>query len=186
MIYNEKLFKLNDGSFAIAKSPKVVDARKLINNIIRVAESTHELLSEPEDFKPFLEDITKEEKFIESFNNNQNYLICVYVNDEIIGNCALNFKTHLKDKHRATVGIAIEKEYQDKGIGSFLFDEMINIAKNTEGVEQLELDVAKTNERAKHLYSKKGFVKVGDLPHELKLSDGSYIDGEKMVLFLNN
>ena len=185
MIYKEKLFKLKDGSFAIAKSPKTSDALKLLNNIIRVASVTHELLSEPEDFKPFLDDISKEEKFIDASNNGKNYLICVYVNDDIVGNCALRFNTHKKDMHRASVGIAIDKEYWGKGIGSFLFDEMIELAKETEGVEQLELSVAKTNERAKHLYMKKGFVKTGEIPHQLKVSDEEYIDGELMTLFLN-
>lgn len=185
MIYKEKKFKLKDGTIAIAKSPKVSDAKLVLNSIINVASSTHELLSEPEDFTSYLKDISKEEKFIESFNENKNYFICVYVNDSIIGNCSITFKEHIKDRHRATLGIAIEKEYQDKGIGSFLFDEMIDIARNTKGIEQLELDVAKTNLRAKHLYTKKGFVKVGELPRQLKISDGNYIDGESMVLFLN-
>ena len=55
----------------------------------------------------------------------------------------------------------------------------------TEGIEQLELGVIANNEKAKRLYTKKGFVKTGDIPHELKLKDGTYLDGETMVLFLN-
>ena len=34
-------------------------------------------------------------------------------------------------------------------------------------------------------FYKKGFIKTGDIPHELKLKDGTYLDGETMVLFLN-
>ena len=32
--------------------------------------------------------------------------------------------------------------------------------------------------------SSKGFVKTGEHPHELHLIDGTYLDGETMVLFL--
>ena len=62
---------------------------------------------------------------------------------------------------------------------------MIKLAKETEGIEQIELDVVAVNERAKHLYTKKGFKKVGDIPHQLKLSNGTYLDGESMILVLD-
>ena len=184
MLYSPKEFILRDGTKILLKSPEVSDARMLLDNIIKIASSTNYLLSEPEDFNKYLEDITKEEAFISSFNNNKHYLICVYIDGVIKGTISLIFNQHKKDKHRATIGIAIQKEYQDKGIGSILFDEVIDIAKNTEGVDQLELDVVSTNERAKHLYTKKGFVKTGTIPRQLKLEDGTYLDGDMMVLYL--
>ena len=82
-------------------------------------------------------------------------------------------------------GLAVSEEYRGLGIGSILFDIMIDLAKKTPGIEQIELDVIGVNERAKRLYTSKGFVKVGDKPHQLKLKDGTYLDGENMVLFLN-
>ena len=185
MIYEAKEFVLKDGTTVVLKTPEIGDASKLLHNIIAVASSTDYLLSVPEDFDAFVKDIKKEEEYISSFKTNNNYLIAVYLNDEIIGNSALNFLTHQKDKHRANVGIAIQKDYWDKGIGSILFDEMIKLAKETEGIEQIELDVIAVNERAKHLYTKKGFKKVGDIPHQLKLSNGTYLDGESMILVLH-
>ncbi|MBP5342952.1 GNAT family N-acetyltransferase [bacterium] len=184
MIYKPKEFILKDGTKVILKSPEKGDARILLDNIIKVASSTDNLLSEPEDYNAYVTNIEKEETFIESYNTNKNYLICVYLNGKIIGNSSLNFHNHIKDRHRSSVGIAIQKEYWGLGIGSILFDEMIKIAKNTEGIEQIELDVISTNERAKNLYTKKGFVKVGDIPHQLKLKDGRYLNGESMILFL--
>lgn len=185
MIYPAKEFVLKNGLKVIVKSPEVSDALNLLDSVVNVAKSTDFLLGEPEDYDKYYQDIKLEEDFINSFINNKDYLLCVYLNDKIIGNSALRFFTHFKDRHRVNVGIAIQKEYQGLGIGSLLFDIMIDIAKHTEGIEQMELDVISTNEKAKRLYTKKGFVKTGDLPHELKLKDGTYLDSELMVLFLN-
>ena len=185
MIYKSKEFILKDGTKVVFKTPEVEDAKKLLNHIIAVASSTNNLLSEPKDFQKYLDDISLEEKYINSAREGKNYTIAVYVQERIVGVCSLDFHTHQKDQHRARVGIAIQKDYQDKGIGSLLFDELIRLAKETEGIEQLELDVISTNDMAKHLYRKKGFVKVGDIPHQLKLKDDTYLNGESMVLFLN-
>lgn len=185
MIYKAQEFTLKNGLKVTLKSPEVSDAQKLLNFIVSVASITDYILSTPKDFEGFLKDITKEEKYIDSYKENKDYLICVYHDGEIIGDCSLAFHRHEKDAHRATVGIAVGKEYWGLGIGSLLFEEMIKLAKNEPGIEQIELSVIANNERAKRLYTKKGFVKVGDIPHQLKLKDGSYLDGENMVLFLN-
>ena len=185
MIQPAHEFILKNGLKVTVKSPDVSDAKKLLDNVTNVAASTPFLLSEPEDYDKYYQDMKLEENFINYSINNKDYLLCVYLDDEIIGNSMLRFNSHLKDKHRVNIGIAIQKEYQGIGIGSLLFDIMIDLAKQSEGVEQIELGVIKGNEKAKRLYLKKGFVKTGDIPHELKLKDGTYLDGETMVLFLN-
>ena len=184
MIFEEKEYVLKNGLKIILKTPEIKDAKMLLNNIITCTKESEYLLSTERDFQKYIDDITLEEKFIEGFKNNKNCLIAVYSNNIIIGNCVINFKNSVKNSHRASVGIAIQKDYWGMGIGSILFDELIGIAKATPGVEQIELDVVKNNERAKKLYEKKGFVKTGDIPRQLKLNDGRYLDGESMVLFL--
>ena len=183
MIYEPREFQLKDGTKVVFKSPELGDAKLMIDNIVAVASITENLLSTPHDFDKYYADISLEEKWIVSNREGPNYLIAVYLNGVIIGSCSLDMHPQEKVKHRATIGIAIQKPYWGKGLGSLLFDEMIKIGKET-GLEQIELDVIASNKRAKHLYTKKGFVKTGNLPHELKLKDGSYLDGETMVLFL--
>lgn len=185
MVYNPKEVSLKDGTVVILKTPEVKDAKMMLDNIINVANSTDYLLSAASDFQKYLDDISKEEAFIAAKRESKDHMVAVYLNDVIIGCCSLDLHFHEKDKHRAVIGIAIQKPYWDKGIGSILFDELIEIAKNTEGIEQIELDVIANNARAKHLYTKKGFVKTGDIPHQLKLKDGIYLNGETMVLFLD-
>lgn len=185
MIYQRKEFVLKNGTKLILKSPEQSDAKMLLNQIVKTTSQTDYLLSTPNDFD---EDISKEEEFISRFNESNDYLICAYVDGIIVGNSALKFLKHAKDKHRAKVGIAIMKEYWGLGIGSIMFDEIIDIAKNTSGIEQIELDggVIAENKRAISLYTKKGFVKTGTIPHELKLNDGTYLDGILMTLFLKD
>ena len=184
MIYEPKEFILKNGLKVIIRSPEKEDARELIDQIMDVAGSTDYLLSVPQDFQPYLDDMKKEEDFIEWSKTDRGYWLIVCLDNKVLANCSLRFYNHAKDRHRGSIGIAIRKDYWGLGIGSILFDEMIKLAKLTPGIEQIELDVIETNERAKKLYLKKGFVKTGTIPHQLKLKDGSYLNGETMVLFL--
>jgi len=184
MILDSKEYILKNGYKIMVKSPEVDDAYKLLDNIITVAESTDYLLSVPKDYERFVDDIEKEKTLIRKYREGKDYLLAVYLNDTIIGNSSLNFLNHVKDSHRAKVGIAIQKEYWGLGIGTILFNEMIDISKNTTGIDQVELGVISENERAISLYKKMGFVKVATIPRHLKLSDGKYLDEDIMVLFL--
>ena len=186
MIYKAKEFILKDNRRIIVKSPTPEDAFDMLNHIIKVAGSTDFLLSMPEDFQRFVDDITKEEELIKNYAEGPNYLLAAYLDGQIIGNCSLNFCRHVKDQHRAVVGIAIQKEYWGIGVGTVLMGEMINLAKNTEGIEQVELGVISINERAKNLYTKMGFKKVGTIPRQLKLKDGTYLDEDLMILPLSH
>ena len=185
MTFAAKECILKNGYKIIIRSPEVEDAQGLINQIISVAGSTDYLLSVPEDFDAYVKDIKKEEDFIEWSKTDKGYWLIVTHNERIVGNCSLRFYNHIKDKHRGTIGIAISEEYRGLGIGSILFDEMIELAKKTPGIEQIELDVINKNKRAVNLYKSKGFVETGTIPHQLKLKDGTYLDGVTMVLFLD-
>ena len=64
MIFQEMRFTLRDGRTIRIKSPEVKDAKNLLNHIVKVASSTDYLLSEPEDFDKYYQDISKEESLI--------------------------------------------------------------------------------------------------------------------------
>ena len=186
MIYEAKEFTLKNGLKVTLKSPEISDALNLLNSIIEVSRTSDYITSLPEDYQKYLDDITKEEAFIKSANDSEDrYLFAVYDGETIIANCFLEFLTNIKTKHRGRIGIAVTSKYRGMGIGSLLFDEMISIAKSREGVTQLELGVIKDNTVAKKLYTSKGFVKTGEHPRALRLPNGTYLDEEIMVLFLD-
>ena len=182
MIYETKEFTVKDGLKVTLKTPERADAEQLLDFIRRAAAQTPFLLSTPEDYASFT--VEKEGDFIDSNREGPNWLITVCVDGEIVGDCSLSFNRHVRDRHRASIGIGIDEAYWNKGIGSLLFDEMIRLARETEGIEQLELGVNCRNERAKRLYEKKGFVKTGAVPRAMKQPDGTYDDEEMMVRYL--
>lgn len=83
--------------------------------------------------------------------------------------------------HRASVAIAILGEYWNQGIGTRLFEEMIRIAQEREGLLQLELEFIEGNTRARHLYEKMGFRISGVRPNAIRLKDGTLLNEYMMI-----
>ena len=61
-----------------------------------------------------------------------------------------------------------------------MFEELIRVAKKR-GVLQLELDYIDGNDRAKGLYEKMGFRRVGVKPDAIRLKDGTMRDEISMM-----
>lgn len=181
MIYEAKEFTVKDGLKIVVKSPEKGEAGAVMAFMDVLLGQTPYFLSSPEDFRK--RTVESEAEFIEGSREGTDYFICVYADGKIIGDCGVNFDRHLKGRHRSSLSIGIDKAYWGKGIGNLLMDEMIRLARETEGIEQVELGVINENARAKRLYEKKGFRKTGVLPHALKLPDGTYYDEEMMTLF---
>lgn len=87
-------------------------------------------------------------------------------------------------RHRATLGICILRAYWGRGIGTAMIQAVIDAAKGT-ALEQLELEVVSTNERAIRLYERFGFVEFARHPRKLKYRDGRYADMVWMMLELH-
>ena len=79
----------------------------------------------------------------------------------------------IKTSHRATIAIAILKDYWNLGIGSAMFEELVAAAQKR-GTEIMELEFIEGNDRARHLYEKFGFRVVAEKPNAFKLKDGTY------------
>ena len=84
----------------------------------------------------------------------------------------LTMNRRIKTRHRASVAIALKKEYWGLGIGAALFREMIAIAEER-GLDHLELDYIEGNDRARCLYEKMGFQQIAEVPDAYRLKDGT-------------
>lgn len=71
--------------------------------------------------------------------------------------------------------MCVKKKYWGLGIGRILLTVLLDEAKAA-GFEQVELEVASTNERAVELYETCGFEKYGVRRKGIRLRDGSYFD----------
>lgn len=181
MIFTEKQIKLKDGRTAALKSPCVEDAQKMLNFIKKACGETNFLLRYPEEWNISVE---QEEAWVKRIRTSPDTLgITCYVDGQAAGNCEISFMGGIKTSHRASVAIALLKDYWNLGIGSAMFEELIAAAK-ARGTEIMELEFIEGNDRARHLYEKYGFKVVSEKPNAFKLKDGTYLKEFYMQKYL--
>lgn len=178
MVYEEKEKVLKNEKKAIFRSPVAEDAKDMLEYLKTCAGETEFLLRYPEECDATVEG---EENFLKSINDSEHSIMIVcFVDGEMAGNCHLSFYAGIKTKHRANVAIALKKKFWGMGIGTALFQEMIQIAKEKD-IAQLELTVIEGNERAKALYEKMGFSVVAEHPNAIRLKDGTMLKEFLMI-----
>lgn len=98
------------------------------------------------------------------------------------GIVALVRESGMKTAHKANIyGMYVAKDKRGQGIGKRLMLALIKIARDMEGLEQINLTVVSDNERAKKLYRAAGFKTYGVERKALKFT-GKYYDEDLMVL----
>ncbi len=179
MILEEKKVILKDGAEAIFRSPKVDDAEKMLDYLRAVSGETDFLMRRADDEFP---DIESEKKWIESGISSENNLkILCEIDGVVAGNCEIMMNSRFRTSHRATLAIAVRKEYWGRGIGTLMFCELEAAARARGGIVQLELECFAVNTRAQALYRKMGF-EVDYVHHDaLRLSDGTLTDEFGMI-----
>ncbi len=157
-----KKIRLANNTLCIIRNATITDAKGVLENTKIIREETDFLLSYPDEINFSVEE---KEKFLEDKENSPCEIqICALVDDRIVGLAGIS-AVGLKDKvkHRAELGISIEKAYYGKGIGTALTKACIECAK-TAGYRQLELEVVAENTNAIALYRKFGFTETGRNP----------------------
>lgn len=171
-------FTLKNGKAAYLSSPEVKDAQELIDYLSQTAGETEYVLRYPEEVHMTLE---QEERFIgQVVSSDYDMMAVCKVDGKIAGNCHLMMNGRIKTKHRASVAIALYKEYWNLGIGSKMFELMIETARE-KGIEQLELEFIEGNVRGEALYKKMGFETVSFKPNAIRLKDGTMLKEYFMV-----
>lgn len=172
MLYETKYVHLKNGKTCILRSPQLDDASEMVEFLKKIAKETDFLARTLEEREKLtVEDETMNLQLIREARDI--LMIICEMDGQIIGNSQLVFNTSFKTRHRATVMISLLQDYWGLGIGSILFEEMLNISK-TQQIKQIELQVMEGNHRAIHLYRKYGFIEVGNVPNAYCMKDGSY------------
>lgn len=173
MIFKEKQIVLKNGKTAVLKTPEVEDAQQLLDCIRTTSGETDFLSRSAEDWAETT--VESEEKWIRNNRESENdYVITCFVDGIAVGSCEISFFSKGKSAHRAGLGISIIKEYWNLGIGSAMFRELMQLAKEHEGTEIVELEFVEGNDRARALYEKFGFRIMATKPNAFKLKDGTY------------
>lgn len=180
MVFKEKNFNLKDGRKALLRSPCEEDAKEMLQFIIKASGETDFLMKFPEEFAEFT--LEQEKDFIrEDYDNKNGMMITCLVDGRIAGNCQISFRTGKKDRHRASVAIALLQEFWNLGIGTRMFEEMFRVARARGDVRQIELDFIEGNKRARGLYEKMGFRITGVKPDAIRMKDGSFVNEYMMM-----
>ena len=180
MIIEDVWFELKDGRKALLRSPKEEDIESTLEYLVISAKETEYILRHPEECGKYTaegEKILFEQK---NASPNEAMIMCI-VDGKVIGNCEINFFKGIKTRHRANVAIALRSEFWNQGIGTKMFQEMIRLAENREGVMQIELDFVEGNSRARHLYEKMGFRITGVRPNAVRLKNGTLLNEYMMI-----
>ena len=169
-----------NGHELVLRNAEKEDAAILLPYLKKVCGESRFLMREADE----VEDLTleKEECFIVNHNDSDGSLLVIaeldgkYVGNASFDRCGLSRRT----KHRADIGIALYEEFTGRGIGSKLFEVILDVIKKS-GFEQAELTVVEGNERAKHMYEKYGFIETGRTLRANKYDDGTYADDIHMI-----
>ena len=180
MIIKDTAFTLKDGRKALLRSPKDEDIRGVLDYLYVSAGETEFILRYPEECGKYTYE--GEKALFDRINasDNEAMLVCI-VDGKVAGNCQIAWKTGIKTRHRASVAIALRKEFWNKGIGTRMFEEMIRIAEANENLIQMELEFVEGNTRARALYEKMGFRITGVNPNAIRLRDGTLRNEDCMI-----
>ncbi|WP_341323594.1 GNAT family N-acetyltransferase [Solibacillus sp. FSL H8-0523] len=147
------------------------DALKIIS-VMTNAENSGFMLFAPGERRMEEDSICK---FINSINNAPKSGIFIAVEEEeILGYLMIKGENLSRTSHRASIAIGVHSNSRGIGVGTILFEYIINWAKQ-EQIHRLELTVIENNVQAIHLYKKMGFEIEGIKKDSLQIND-SYVN----------
>jgi RimJ/RimL family protein N-acetyltransferase len=162
--------KLRDGTEVILRAPRMEDLDDLLRFInALVKEDAMILMTKP---------IARSEEAawlsnsLSEIETGKAVYVVAEADGRVVANCSINFKKG-KESHVCGLGIAIDKGYRDRGLGTIMMDELIRQARRF-GKKLVLLDVFEPNRRARHVYEKAGFKVVGRTPKQIRYK-GRYI-----------
>ena len=180
MIIREFEFALKDGRKALIRSPKEEDIQGMLDYLYQSAEETDFVLRYPEECSRYTAEGEKELFDRINRSDTEAMLVCI-VEGIVAGNCQITWNNRIKTRHRASVAIALLRDYWNQGIGTRLFQELIKIAEDHENILQMELEFIEGNSRARALYEKMGFRITGVGVNAVRLKDGTLLNEYHMI-----
>ncbi|WP_277584860.1 GNAT family N-acetyltransferase [Psychrobacillus antarcticus] len=146
------------------------------------------LQNSPEAFGTSYEEAIQRDNPIERVKGNLkvkgNYTFGAFDQYKLIGMVTLTQESSLKMKHRANIfAMYVSLAGRGKGIGKSLMELAIDQAKDSHEIEKINLCVVSSNDIAKNLYHKLGFVVFGTEEMALKVGD-TYYEEHHMSLIL--
>lgn len=181
MEYNHRI-TLKNGRKCILRHAVETDAAAVLEHMKLSFSQTDYLLRYPDEMHM---SEAQEADFLKSYAiSADSLMLCAELDGKIIAVAGLNPVGRMdKLRHRADLGISVQKDFWNLGIGRAMLEDIIYAAGKT-GYTQLELEAVLENNRAIALYEKLGFVIYGKNERAFRLRDGRYMSALLMRLEL--
>jgi ribosomal protein S18 acetylase RimI-like enzyme len=113
------------------------------------------------------------------------FTLVAFLDGAMVGAVSCEREPRMKVRHIAhIIGMMVLDEVQGRGIGRALLRQSLSLLGADPELELVTLSVTRGNRAAVHLYESCGFSRYGRLPRALRLSDGSMLDKDLMMLSL--
>lgn len=123
------------------------------------------------------ESSTREEFYLQFLNPSMQVYVCRTPSDAPVGAFCLRANYSGRSSHIANASYMVKSTHRGQGIGSFLVEASLRLAKQ-QGFTAMQYNmVLSQNIPAVKLYQKLGFQTIGTIPQAVRNPDGSYQDG---------
>ena len=114
-----------------------------------------------------------------------HFIVGAFGGGQLVGTAGFYRDKGIKGRHKGHIwGVYVTREARKKGVGRELMRVLLERTARLEGIEQISLSVAATQDAAAALYRSLGFKSFVREPRALKIGD-RYIDEEYMILLVN-
>lgn len=173
--------RLPGGALLVIREAAADDAAALLDYIEAVSAESEFLTFAPGEFN--LSE-TAEADVLRQYAaaDNQLYLLGL-LESAIAAVAILSASPRARIRHSAELAMSVRRQHWGQGIGSLMLDTLIGWARATRIITKISLRVRADNQRALHLYRRKGFALEGTLRREMRVDD-RYFDNHCLGLEL--
>ena len=173
---------LCDGSRVSLRSPVPEDAEALLGYLDRVRRESDFLQFGPQDNLPTVE---QEREWIKGATlAPTSRQILAEADGAPVALAGLHGSAAFaKTAHRASLGISVRADWQGRGLGRWLMNDLVEWARANPSLDLLTLSVYDGNDRARVLYASLGFVVDGVTPGAIRGAEGAAVDEVHMSLW---
>jgi ribosomal protein S18 acetylase RimI-like enzyme len=160
------------------RQARVEDAATLCAAEQQVARTPGSLVSQPDELSP--------EAFaslIDVLGDGRGRYVVAEEKGKIVGHAFLEPMSLRAIRHVFRLTLVVHPGNDGRGVGSAMMNFLCEWARSAAAVQKVELMVRSTNDRARRLYEKFGFVEEGRFRNRVRLPDGSCIDDIAMAWF---
>lgn len=167
--------KTKTGEVIAVRYPEMGDAEEMLRFINEISDEKTFVRYQGEH-----ETLESEEKYLanrlKAISNKKAVHLLAFSGSKLIGGGDVYMMDKV-EKHIGVFGILVAKDFRTKGVGGLLADLVVKEAfRELADLRIITLEVFSTNEVAKNLYKKMGFVDYGLLPEGI-IRNGRFEDG---------